>query len=599
MTTRMPITFDTSNAPSSCGQRTGKRFSSITVCFILLVTAMTYSGPAKADVGPLFAQEMAALPPDTAMERIDREIIEISSQQPLDAATVVSLLELKAEILRDDNPVEAADVLVQLAQFVARNRELLDTDPGPLFRDAARLYREAERLRDASAALQALLNLLIEEKAEAERRIEVLRHLAAIAAQRGDSAAQTTYENAITEIQNPRSEDQSTRGSDEPYVSVKVHYATDRAPTGLTDPARFFGAGRADLQYGSAVVTIPASHASAQLEAPSIWKLEFSESSDKHIILKSVEPTPEEAFFQTMREGLAERDADEAFVFVHGFNVSFEKAVKRTAQLAHDMGFAGAPITYSWPSHASVLSYVADTAVVRLSGRRLARFLEDVVARSGAKRIHVIAHSMGNRALTDALELIGTRRQANSTNSAIFDQVIFAAPDVDAGLFAEMAQTFRPLARRLTLYASRNDWALKVSRKLHGDAQRAGQGGDETLVSAGIDSVDMSELGGDMLAHGYFADDSSALVDLVSLFWRNLDPAGRCGLERVDTGSMGGFWRYKPELCDDQVMLPLLSAIRARNLSGLRDVQRLIRDLVQDETKLPGIESMVGRMSGD
>ncbi|MEM1317623.1 MAG: alpha/beta hydrolase, partial [Pseudomonadota bacterium] len=70
-----------------------------------------------------------------------------------------------------------------------------------------------------------------------------------------------------------------------------------------------------------------------------------------------------------------------------------------------------------------------------------------------------------------------------------FDQVVFAAPDVDAGLFAAMAETARPLARRMTLYASNNDWALEVSRKLHGNAPRAGQGGDAMLVSSAIDSV--------------------------------------------------------------------------------------------------------------
>src|SRR5690606_3207909 len=116
------------------------------------------------------------------------------------------------------------------------------------------------------------------------------------------------------------------------------------------------------------------------------------------------------------------------------------EAAKRTAQMAYDMNFDGLPILYSWPSRASLLSYISDTAVVNLSGRRLTLFLEDLVQKSGAKRIHLIAHSMGNRALTDALELYALRHEGEPP---AFEQVLFTAPDLDAGLFAAMARTMR------------------------------------------------------------------------------------------------------------------------------------------------------------
>ena len=40
----------------------------------------------------------------------------------------------------------------------------------------------------------------------------------------------------------------------------------------------------------------------------------------------------------------------QVFVFVHGFNVSFENALRRTAQIAYDLNFDGAPFLFSWPS---------------------------------------------------------------------------------------------------------------------------------------------------------------------------------------------------------------------------------------------------------
>ena len=59
----------------------------------------------------------------------------------------------------------------------------------------------------------------------------------------------------------------------------------------------------------------------------------------------------------------------------------------------------------------------------------LKRFLADLGARSGARKIHLIAHSMGNRALTNALRELST--QADADLSA-FQEVILAAPDIDA-----------------------------------------------------------------------------------------------------------------------------------------------------------------------
>jgi esterase/lipase superfamily enzyme len=34
----------------------------------------------------------------------------------------------------------------------------------------------------------------------------------------------------------------------------------------------------------------------------------------------------------------------DAFVFIHGYNVSFEDAARRTGQFAYDLKFVGAPI---------------------------------------------------------------------------------------------------------------------------------------------------------------------------------------------------------------------------------------------------------------
>ena len=51
-----------------------------------------------------------------------------------------------------------------------------------------------------------------------------------------------------------------------------------------------------------------------------------------------------DSFYEDLASWLAKVPVKQAFVFVHGYNVLFEDAVYRTAQLAYDLGFEGAPI---------------------------------------------------------------------------------------------------------------------------------------------------------------------------------------------------------------------------------------------------------------
>ena len=84
----------------------------------------------------------------------------------------------------------------------------------------------------------------------------------------------------------------------------------------------------------------------------------------------------------------------QALLFVHGYNVSFDNAVRRAGQLAYDLGFDGPVFMFSWPSRQGMLSYVGDRDSAQLSADPLRTFIETVVAETKAKRIHIIAHSM-------------------------------------------------------------------------------------------------------------------------------------------------------------------------------------------------------------
>ncbi len=547
---------------------------------------------AQEDPGFATLAYLAESDPDAALDRISEILDGVESGASGDPRVVFDLYRLAADLMIEGGQVEqAAQIIARLAGFAAQFRSVLHIDPAPIFAEAAALLEDTGQLREARDVLQ---QLLAEQRAGA-RPPEVTERTLADLARVSDKLGQPMPETAMApDIGDP------TRGETGGFHEVDVYYATDRARSGKPEPAEFYGGGRGELELGVATVTIPEQHTPGVVEAPSIWRLEFRADPARHVVLQSVTPLDPDSFYGRLQSEFEEVPEREAFVFIHGYNVRFDQAARRAAQIAFDMNYAGVPILYSWPSRGSTVGYVADTAVVRLSGRRLSRFLEELAQRSGAETIHIVAHSMGNRALTDALELMALRLDQSVGDPPVFGQVLFAAPDVDAGLFAEMLPTIRPLAQRLTLYASEEDWALAASRKLHGNALRAGMGGDFTLTNPAIDSIDMSELGDDMLAHSYFADDSSALADMMTLFWQNTDPVGRCGLtRRGDDAADLPVWHYDRGICADRQLIDVLAHLRQANVSSLDEARAVLGRTVVDAALAEKLEQVVTAIVGN
>ena len=556
------------------------------------------AAPARAQSGAdLFElQYLAQTDPAAAIVAIDDVLAGLQAAPDADTQVVFDLLQLRAEIARAEGMAEAPAILMDLAGL-ARRVPGLGEDPVALYAEAMALFEAQGDAEGAQVAADERLGVMLERAYAGEALARAYEDFARISEGLGDTAMADRATELAEAARAPVTTFSGARGDEAEFSSVDVYYATDRALTGEDDPARMYGAGRGDLDLGVATVTVPVNHTPGMLETASIWRLELRPNPSQHVILQSVTRLEDDAFFDRL-SGEFTGETSEAFVFVHGYNVTFDQAAKRAAQMAYDMHYPAVPILYSWPSRGSTLAYISDTAVVRLSGRRLADFLDDLVERSGAQTIHIVAHSMGNRALTDALEILSLRRGLETGDTPIFGQVLFAAPDVDAGLFARMVQTIRPIARRLTLYASEKDWALVSSRKLHGNAPRAGQGGEVTLVDGNFDSIDMSELGEDMLAHSYFADQSSALADIVALFWRDAPPDKRCGLEPHETGDAAApvTWRYRAGACETDEMIDALSHLRSKGVVDPGAVQGVLASIVTDPGLIARLEPPLLRL---
>lgn len=340
---------------------------------------------------------------------------------------------------------------------------------------------------------------------------------------------------------------------------MPVFYGTDRAKLESAKRLDYDSARGKRLQLGHALVTVPKSHEVPNIERPWVYHLPFTqiviwqeaEDPNKHFTIKDIREMGREEFLELVRKRLSESEEykDHAFVFVHGFNTSFEFALFRTAQMAYDLKFDGAPFLYSWPSKGQlgVQDYSYDRESAGAAEPYFRQFLELVARETGAKSVSVIAHSMGNQLLLPVLRDL--RRSA--PEGVQISQVILAAPDVDRDSFEFLASEIQGISGGVTLFAASNDRALTASRQFWGGVPRAGDvPADGPTVVPGIDTIDVTAINTELfsLNHSGYAEKSVLLNDIQLLLQTGVRPPEKRLpiLERITTAK-GPFWRYPAE----------------------------------------------------
>ncbi|WP_157649456.1 alpha/beta hydrolase [Burkholderia ubonensis] len=324
-------------------------------------------------------------------------------------------------------------------------------------------------------------------------------------------------------------------------VAVRVFFGTNRARNDEASAAKRFTGERGDaIQFGVAQVSIPLPHRVGVLEGPRLWRLELSDDAEKHVVVSDVKTLAQDQFTQQLRSTLEAADERDVLLFVHGYNVSFEDALRRAGQLGHDLKFPGSTALFTWPSMGNVLDYLKDGANAEWSEPYFREFLELLLTKVGARRVHAIAHSMGNRLLVDAVERLDT--SAAPAGSGELSQVVFAAPDVDAEVFVNKMKVAAGRARGFTLYLSSNDLALLLSRMLHGH----GRGGGTLLAANAVHTIDASRVDTSLfgLRHSYFSGNRSMLSDIHALISTGLAPSRRFDLDATE-GDTGRYWVYR------------------------------------------------------
>ncbi len=241
-----------------------------------------------------------------------------------------------------------------------------------------------------------------------------------------------------------------------------------------------------------------------------------------------------------LRERLSYTQQKDVYVFVHGYNNTFDDSVFRAAEVWHFMGRTGVPIAYSWPAGMGGLrGYAYDRESGEFTVFHLKHFLQAVASCPEVERLHIIAHSRGCDVTISALrELhIGIQAQGRSTTESLkLENLVLAAPDLDEEVFIQrfVSENMLSAAKRTTIYASNQDKAIEAADLLFASRNRLG-----SLVARDIAPVARKHLArmpnvqfieckvktSFIQSHSYVFTNPAALSDLI-LVLRDRRPPG-------------------------------------------------------------------------
>ena len=253
--------------------------------------------------------------------------------------------------------------------------------------------------------------------------------------------------------------------------TVNMLVATTRAPVETPQGVMFGGERGRGLRFADIAISIPPDAVRRIGDVQWPERLPGDPARDFVTLRADRMELPEaKALFH---KRIAANPGRHVLVFVHGYNTRFEEAVYRFAQVAHDSGADVVPVLFTWPSRGKALEYLYDRESANYSRDGLEALLQALADDPKVGEISVLAHSLGNYVAVEALRQMAIRDKGLSPK---IRDIMLASPDIDVDVFrrqvAEIEGGRKPAP--ITLFVSRDDKALGISKLIFGDEPRVG-----------------------------------------------------------------------------------------------------------------------------
>lgn len=237
--------------------------------------------------------------------------------------------------------------------------------------------------------------------------------------------------------------------------------------------------------------------------------------------------------------GVAGRKSSGAvIVFIHGYNNSFDFAVRRAIAFVQDLPVTTPVLVFSWPSQGALSGYLFDIGSVTFTRPFAKDLIDALLGEQGLNTISLLAHSMGGQIAFQALEFAAAAGKP-------IESVVFVAPDVPRSNFIQGIDLYGKSAKLATLYANEHDRALTASSVINRQTP-AGLGGATRLTTRGVETVDVSEVDRQFFEKNHSSGfDEPQVARDVSLLLRQHLKASRRNLPSSTQDGLT-YWMIKP-----------------------------------------------------
>lgn len=304
---------------------------------------------------------------------------------------------------------------------------------------------------------------------------------------------------------------------EEPYDTTKdvpILYLTYRKIKTGSIPGcsnSFYGSEKdSEGKYGICSVSVPAIHDIGIID----YKASKNTDSDKFFRFSKFEYHNKDSFSEQIKNS----KFPEILLFVHGFNVRFEEAVLRAAQIQYDLKFPGKTVLFTWPagSKEGVMNkinikktYGFNRENAKKSIPDFKNFLREL--KNTGKKIHIIVHSMGHQIVIPAIAELSKEGE-----DKFISELVLNAPDYDADDFKRKANSLKKVSKRITVYCSPGDNALIASSQVNENKRLGSCKRISGIDMINVNPVDSPVLGIGGLGHGYYSS-RPIITDLYQL----------------------------------------------------------------------------------
>ena len=320
---------------------------------------------------------------------------------------------------------------------------------------------------------------------------------------------------------------------------VEVLVATNRKPkteSFTCDDSQFGVVFDANTRFGVCKINVSKNHVVGDI---SLATSNSSQAAQNNFKVLGAKPQSNDDFIAEIK-----KSQRMPLVFVHGFNVRYQEAILRAAQIAYDLKYQGPIVLFTWPAGAKDDSlkdkmlnetYANNRMTAAASVEIFKNFL--LTLQKNDLKINLVVHSMGHQVVLPALKRIIEQ----NPKKPLINELILNAPDFDVAEFRNIATNLNKLTSHTTLYCSENDKAMLASKTFN-------QTGDRLGACAFIKEVDVIDVGltddptlG--LGHGYYS--SRAILGDVFQTLLGIDASKRTFIAKSDPHSASKYFLRK------------------------------------------------------